>query len=284
METLVTGLAIGESPRWHDGRLWFSNWGTEEIVAVDERGNREVMARVPGARTYSIEWLPDGRLLVVSSADGVVRRQDADGQLVTHADLSGLAQGLNEITVDGRGNIYVNSIGFRFGEEDFKPGAIIVLTPDGTAREVADDIYFPNGMVITPDSGTLVVAESFKGLLTAFDIQPDGSLTNRRAWADFGGPGRAGDGMCMDADGAIWCTGMDDGKLLVMRVREGAEVLERHETEMFGFACMLGGQDGKTLFICESDWRGIEHMQEVIDERPGRITLLRAPAPHAGYP
>jgi sugar lactone lactonase YvrE len=282
MDTLITGLAIGESPRWHDGRLWVANWGAREVLAVDMDGKREVMAR-PETRTFSIDWLPDGRLLVVSGQ--LLLRQEADGRLVTHADLSQLSSGLNEIAVDGRSNIYLNSLGFRFGEEEFRPGTLILLSPDGTARQVADDIAFPNGIVITPDNSTLVVAESFRGKLTAFDIQPDGGLTNGRTWADFGGPGIGGDGMCMDAEGAIWCTGMqEDGKLLVMRVRDGGEVLEQHQTELFGFACMLGGPDGKTLFVCESDWRGIEHMQAVIDERPGRITMLRAPAPHAGYP
>jgi sugar lactone lactonase YvrE len=281
METLLTGLAIGESPRWHDSRLWFSNWGTGQVMAVDMQGNTEVMARAE-TRTFSIDWLPDGQLLIVSGQR--VLQQEPDGRMITRADLSSVSPGLNEITVDGRGRIYLNSVGFRFGEEDFRPGDIYLLSSDGTFRHVADDIHFPNGMVVTPDNSTLIVAESFKGALTAFDIQPDGSLTNRRAWADFGGPGRAGDGICIDAEGAVWCTGMDDGQPVVMRVREGGEVLERHDTELFGFACMLGGPDGKTLFVMESEWRGIEHMQAVIDERPGKVTTLRAPAPHAGYP
>src|SRR6266850_5026133 len=174
LRTLVTGLVVGESPRWHDGRLWFANWGAQEIVAVDLQGNKEVIAHSPDVAGYSIDWLPDGRLLMTGAQ---LTRREADGSFVTHADLSGLSPyGWNEIVVDSRGNIYVNSVNFRFGEEDFRPGLIALVTPDGTARQVADGIAFPNGMVVTPDNKTLVVAESFTGHLTAFDIAADGSL------------------------------------------------------------------------------------------------------------
>jgi sugar lactone lactonase YvrE len=285
MNTLLTGLAIGESPRWHDSRLWFAHWGTQEIVAVDLHGNAQVMARVPSAGTFSIDWLPDGTLLVVQAAEPKLLRRTPDGTFAVHCDLSPLSDRTwNEITVDGRGNVYLNSLCFRFGQEEFRRGIVALLNPDGTLRQVADGIAFPKGMVVTPDNSKLIVAESFAGKLTAFDIQPDGSLANRRTWADFGGPGCAGDGICMDADGAIWCTGVQDTRRLCMRVREGGEVLEQFETELFGFACMLGGDDGKTLFICEADWRGRDTMDSVIAERGGRITTLRAPSPHAGYP
>jgi sugar lactone lactonase YvrE len=168
--TLMTGLVVGESPRWHAGRLWFANWGAQEIVAVDLRGHREVIAHSPTPVGYSIDWLPDGRLLVTGQE--LVRRE-ADGSLVRHADLSGLSRyGWNEIVVDGRGNIYVNSVGFHFGQEEFRPGIIALVTPDGSVRQVADGVAFPNGMVVTPDNTTLIVAESFTGTLTAFDIAP----------------------------------------------------------------------------------------------------------------
>src|ERR687885_2718741 len=196
LHTLLTGLAVGESPRWHDGRLWFANWGVQEIVAADLQGNSEVIAHSPTDAGYSIDWLPDGRLLVTGQE---LLRREPDGSLVTHADLSGLSRyGWNEIVVDGRGNIYVNSIGFRFGEEEFRPGLIALVTPDGAARQVADGIAFPNGMVVTPDNKTLMVAESFTGTLTAFDIGADGGLSNRRVWADLGGP-RKGHGICLAA-------------------------------------------------------------------------------------
>ena len=224
---------VGESPRWHDGRLWFANWGAQEIVAVDLAGNAEVVAHSPTAAGYSIDWLPDGRLLMTGQE---LLRREADGALVPHADLSGLSRdGWNEITVDGRGNLYLNSVGFQFGREEFRPGIIALVTPEGSVRQVADGIAFPNGMVVTPDDGTLIVAESFAGRLTAFDIAPDGGLSNRRVWADLGGPG-SGDGICLDAEGAIWCSVVDGGRPACLRVREGGEVVDRIPLERACFA------------------------------------------------
>jgi len=281
--TLLTGLAVGESPRWHDGRLWFSNWGTQEIVAVDERGDSEVMARVPTTVPFSIDWLPDGRLLVVSGREGLLLRREADGSLATHADLSGLSdRRWNEIVVDGRGNVYLNSIGFRFGEEEFGPGIAAVLTPDGSLRQVAGDLAFPNGMVVTPDNRTLIVAESFPGRLTAFDVAEDGGLSNRRVWAELGPAG--GDGICLDAEGAIWTSAMKDGRPVCLRVREGGEVLQRIDLDEACFACMLGGDDGRTLFMMVAEWRGVEQMQRLFQSRTGRVLTARAPVPHAGRP
>ena len=150
LQTLMTGLVVGESPRWHEGRLWFSNWGAEEIMAVDPDGTSEVIAHGPRRAGYSIDWLPDGRLLVTGEQ---LLRREADGSFVTHADLSGLSPiGWNEIVVDGRGNIYTNSINFLWGQEAFRPGLIALVTPDGAVRRVADDLAFPNGMVVTPDN------------------------------------------------------------------------------------------------------------------------------------
>ncbi len=278
---LLTGLVVGESPRWHDGRLWFANWGAQEIIAADLEGNREVIAQSPTAVGYSIDWLPDGRLLVTGNE---LLRREADGSLVKHADLSGLSpSGWNEIVVDGRGHIYVNSIGFRFGEEEFRPGIIVLVRPDGSARPVADGLAFPNGMVVTPDNRTLIVAESFTGQLTAFDVAADGGLANRRVWADLGGPGN-GDGICMDGEGAVWTPGLPEGRPGCLRVREGGEVLERIDLDQFCFACMLGGADGRTLFMLVADWLGPERMPELFRSRTGCVLTARAPAPHAGYP
>src|SRR4051794_11258148 len=247
LRTLLTGLMIGESPRWHDGRLWFSNWGAQEIIAVDAEGKSEVMVRVPTTIPFCFDWLPDGRLLVVSGPEARLLRQEPDGSLVTHADLRHLAKGWNEIVVDDRGNVYVNGSDFEFrAGAEFIPGIIALITPDGAVRQVADGIAFPNGMVVTPDNRTLIIAESFAGKLTAFDIAEDGSLSNRRVWADLG---QGCDGICLDAEGAIWSS---HGSTVV-RVREGGEVLQQLELDRFCFACMLGGEGGKTLFMMAAE-------------------------------
>jgi len=278
---LLTGLTVGESPRWHDGRLWFANWGAQEIVAVDLQGNKEVIAHSPDVAGYSIDWLPDGRLLMTGAQ---LTRREADGSFVTHADLSGLSPyGWNEIVVDSRGNIYVNSVNFRFGEEDFRPGLIALVTPDGAVRQVADGMAFPNGMVVTPDNKTLVIAESFTGNLTAFDIADDGSLSNRRVWAELGGPG-GGDGICLDAEGAIWASVLYEDRPGCLRVREGGQVLQRIDLEHACFACMLGGADGRTLFMMVADWLGVERMGELFRSQTGKVLTARAPAAHSGRP
>jgi len=278
-QILLTGLVIGESPRWHEDRLWFSNWGTQEIVAVDLEGNSEVMVRVPTNIPFSIDWLPDGRLLVTAGPEGRLLRQEPDGSLVDHVDMSGLGfAGLNEIVVDGRGNIYVNG-GCDFNAGEGKaPGGIALVTPDGSVRQVADEIAFPNGMIVTPDNSTLIISESFAGRLTAFDIAADGRLSNRRVWADAVGP----DGICIDAEDAIWTGVGQMGEQLVGRVREGGEVLERIKLDRDCFACMLGGEDGKTLFMVAAEWRGLEHMFD--EPHTGQVVTARAPAPSAGWP
>jgi sugar lactone lactonase YvrE len=282
LQTLMTGLVVGESPRWHEGRLWLSNWGRQEIIAVDAHGKCEVMASVPTTIPFSIDWLPDGRLLVVSGPEARLLRQEPDGSLVTHADLSGLARGWNEIVVDSRGNAYVNGSDYKFAPgEPFVPGIVALVTADGSVRPVADDIHFPNGMVVTPDNNTLIVTESFKARLTAFDIAADGSLSNRRVWAELG---QGGDGICLDAEGAVWTPAFPDGKPCCLRVREGGEVLQRIDLDQFCFACMLGGEDGKTLFMLVAEWRGMEHMDTLFRSHTGRVLTAPAPAPHAGRP
>jgi sugar lactone lactonase YvrE len=279
---LMTGLVIGESPRWHDGRLWLANWGTPEIVAVDLEGNSEVAATGSGGLGWSIDWLPDGRLLVTGEG---LARVEADGSKVAHADLSGLGvDGFNEIVVDGRGNVYVNGgCDFQPAEGE-APGIIALVTPDGTVRRVADELAFPNGMVVTPDNSTLIVSESFAARLTAFDIGADGGLSNRRVWADGVGP----DGICIDAEGAIWTS---DGSMSsnCVRIREGGEVLERIELEHSPFACMLGGPDRTTLFILTAEWRMSEDPAANITRltqgpRTGRVLTAPAPVPGAGWP
>src|SRR6266540_6672632 len=282
VQTLMTGIAFGESPRWHDDRLWFSDWGAQEVVAVDLEGNGEVMVRVDFPTfPMCIDWLPDGRLLIVSGRDGLLVRREPDGSLVTHADLSGLAEKghpWNEIVVDGRGNAYINNQGFEFPGGEFAPGTIALLTPDGSARQVADGIAFPNGMAVTPDNSTLIVAESYGKKLTAFDIAPEGSLSNRRVWADLrdGVP----DGICMDAEGAVWYADVPNKRCV--RVREGGDVLQTVDLDLGCFACMLGGVDGRTLFMVVREWRGLESTAD--RARKGQVRTLRAPAPGAGWP
>jgi len=279
VHTLLTGLAFGESPRWHEDRLWFSNWGTQEVVAVDLDGKSEVVARVPTTLPYSIDWLPDGRLLIVSGPEALLLRREPDGSLATHADLSGIDRGFNEIVVDGRGNAYINGGGFDLlAGEEFAPGVIVRVAPDGSARQVADGIAFGNGMVVTPDNSTLIVAHSYGNRLTAFDIADDGGLSNRRVWADL--DGGFPDGICLDADGAVWYGDVPNKRCV--RVREGGEVLRTVALDRGCFACMLGGADGTTLFMLAAEWRGVEHMSD--EARTGRLLITQAPAPGVGWP
>jgi sugar lactone lactonase YvrE len=279
-QILKAGLAIGESPRWHEGRLWFSNWGAQEVVAVDLEGQSEVVARVPTTIPFCIDWLPDGRLMIVSGPEGLLLRSERDGSLVTHADLTDLSgYPWNEIVVDGRGNAYVNNSGFdlRAGGE-FAPGIVALVTPDGSARQVADGVAFPNGMAVTPDNSTLILAESYGKRLTAFDIAADGSLSNQRVWADLGEG--VPDGICVDADGAVWYADVPNKRCV--RVGEGGEVLQTIELDRGCFACTLGGSDGRTLFMVAQQWNGPANMQD--GARTGRVLTARAPAPGAGWP
>jgi sugar lactone lactonase YvrE len=277
-QILITDIAMGESPRWHDGRLWFSDWGAEEIVAVDLDGNREVILQGVASLPFCIDWQHDGRLLIVSGQQGRVLRREHDGSLTTYADVSALSPfPWNEIVVDARGNAYVNQIGFDFAEGDPAPGTVVVITPDGEARQVADGVMFPNGMAITPDDRTLIVAESYADRLTAFDIEPDGSLSNRRVWAALG-EGEAPDGTCVDAEGAVWYGSVP--RQHCVRVREGGEVLETIGLDRGCFACMLGGSDdAPTLFMVANAWGDPEST-----ERTGRVLTAPAPAPRAGRP
>jgi len=278
LKTLVTGIVFGESPRWHDGRLWFSDWGTQEIIAVDPEGKSEVIVRVPSS-PCCIDWLPDGRLLVVSARDRLLLRREPDGSLVTHADLSGLSDHpWNDIVVDGRGNAYVGNIGFDFPGGEFAPGTLALDAPDGSVRQVADGVAFPNGMAVTPDNSTLILAESYGSRLTAFDIGADGGLSDRRVWADLGDG--VPDGICLDAEGAVWYADVPNSRCV--RVREGGEVLQTIALDRGCFACMLGGPDGRTLFMVAREWGGMEGT--AFEERTGQIQTAPAPAAGAGWP
>jgi len=280
---LLDGLGIPESPRWRDGRLWFSHWGPNEIITVDLAGNSEVVGRGAGGAGWAVNWLADDRMLITGSE---LIRVEPDGSRVVHADLGHLSPyGWSEITVDGRGNVYVNSINFDFA--DFAAvlasgealGKIALITPDGEVREVASEIAFPNGMVVTADNRTLIVAESFAARLTAFDIAEDGALSNRRVWADGVGP----DGICLDADGCIWTS---SGSMTndCARVREGGQVLDTIELDRSCFATMLGGPDRRTLFMLTAEWRGTEGVDATIAARTGQVLVADVATPGIGWP
>jgi sugar lactone lactonase YvrE len=282
VRTLMTGIVFGESPRWHDGRLWFADWARQEIIALDLDGKSDVMLRSPGGGGFGpicIDWLPDGRLLLVSGATRSVVRQEPDGTLVTHADLSRAfdVQQWNEIEVDSRGNAYLNNIAFNFPGGEFRPGLAALATPDGAVRQVADGFGFPNGMAVTPDDSTLIVAESYAHVLTAFDITPDGSLANRRVWAHLG-EAAAPDGICLDAEGAVWYADVPNRHCV--RVREGGEVLQTVDTELGCFSCALGGPDLRTLFMVVGDWSKGPAM--FTGDPTGRILAVDVPVPAPG--
>jgi sugar lactone lactonase YvrE len=279
VKTLLTGLGFGESPRWHEGRLWFANWGMQEVVAVDLSGKSEVMVRVPTSIPFSIDWLPDGRLIIVSGPERLLLRLEPDGSLATQADLRPFSEhGCNEIVVDGRGNSYVNGGGFDRPSQQGASGIIALVDPDGSVRQVADGIAFPNGMAVTPDNSTLIIAESHARRLTGFDIAADGSLSNRRVWADLGEG--VPDGICIDADKAVWYADVPNRRCV--RVREGGDVLQTVNVDRGCFACMLGGADKMTLFIMAAEWHGLENMMDGIGT--GQVLSFEVSAPGVGWP
>jgi sugar lactone lactonase YvrE len=223
-------------------------------------------------------WLPDGRLLIVSSADGRLLRREPDGGLVTHADLG--RPGWNDIVADGRGNAYVNRVDFDpMAGEAFKPGSVHLAAPNGTVREVADDIAFPNGMAVTTDDSTLIVADSYRHQLIAFDIDADGGLSRRRIWADLdeGTP----DGICLDAQGAVWYADVPNQRCV--RVAEGGTVLQTVTLDRGAFACALGGPEGRTLFITAARWQGMTE-SEMVAPGTGQVLTVQVEVPGAGRP
>ncbi len=279
-QMLLADIAFGESPRWgRDGRLWFADWGAEELIAVDLAGRRETIAHIPSF-PFCIDWQPDGRLLIVSARQRLLLRREPDGTLLPFVDLRRLPDPPgNEIVVDGRGNAYINGGGFDLAAgEPFAPGVIALVAPDGAARQVADGLAFPNGMAITPDNATLIVAESYGNRLTAFDIAADGDLANRRVWAELGDG--VPDGICLDAAGAVWYADVPNKRCV--RVREGGEVLETLDLDRGGFSCALGGPNGRTLFIVGQEWGGMEGID--FATRTGQIVTVEVAVPGAGWP
>lgn len=262
-ELFATGIQMGESPRWHDGRFWMCDWVAGEVLAFDADGNREVLAQVEGL-PFSIDWLPDGQLLTTTPR-GVVIGQE-------QAPYGATDQPFNEIVVDAAGRAWVDMPGAAPWEHP-KPGIVAVVLPDGSSHQVANDVWFPNGMVVLGDD-TLVVAESDADRLTAWTITDSEQLVDRRVWADLG-PGSAPDGICADAEGAIWYASVPGQRCT--RVAEGGEVLDTIRVDRGCFACMLGGNDGRTLFIVANHYSGTGASDGIVLTQP-------VDAPHAGQP
>jgi len=274
---LLDGLMFGEGPRWHDGKLWFSDMQARQVMTVDLDGKAETVVEVLG-QPSGLGWLPDGRLLVVSMTDRRLLRLDSDG-LAEVADLSKLTSyHCNDMVVDQQGLAYIGNFGFdTITQQPFAPAEIVLVTPDGDARVVAEDMAFPNGTVITPDGRTLIVGETWAARLTAFDIEPDGSLTRRRLWAQL--ERAVPDGICLDADGAIWVASPVSSE--VLRVREGGEVTRRIKVSTQAYACMLGGPERRTLFVLTAE---TSHPDEARIKASGRIEIVEVDVPGAGLP
>lgn len=272
----LSGIDFGEGPRWHNGRLWFSDFHQHTVSSVGDDGVRVVELEIDDFPS-GLGWLPDGRLLVVAMESRAVLRVEADGGVVIHADLSTVATGrCNDMVVAADGTAYVGNFGFVLGEP-MQPAALARVQPSGEVDVAADGLEFPNGTVITPDGRTLIVGESFGKRATAFTIVDDGTLRDRRIWADLGDV--LPDGCTLDAEGAIWFA--DAGGTAVVRVREGGEVTDRVEVGQHAFACALGGDDGRTLFVVAADSARDE---DVVGTATGTIRTLRVEVPHAGLP
>jgi sugar lactone lactonase YvrE len=277
LKTLTDGLLFPEGPRWHDGKLFFSDMHDRKVKTVDLSGRTGVVCEVPN-RPSGLGWLPDGRMLVVSMTDRKLLRLE-NGSLKEHADLSGLAPyDCNDMVVDAKGRAYVGNFGFDLHKRE-KPRStnLLMASPDGEVRVVAENLMFPNGTVITPDGKTLIVGESFGARLSAFDIAPDGSLSNQREWAKTAP--FVPDGICLDAEGAIWVSGATGST--VIRVKEGGEVTEQIKVTTDTFACMLGGPNRRTLFVLTAESSDPEQCR---NKPTGRIEITEVEVPGAGLP
>ena len=277
LETLLDGLVFGEGPRWRDGRLWLSDMHAHTVLTVDLDGKREDVLEVPG-KPSGLGWLPDGRLLVVSMTDRRLLRREGE-RLVVHAELASLARfHCNDMVVDARGRAFVGNFGFDLdaGAKP-RPTELIRVDPDGRAVIAATELRFPNGSVITPDGRTLIVGESYGACLTAFTLGADGALSGRREWAKL--EGAVPDGICLDAEGAVWVASPLSKD--VLRVREGGAVAERIPAGRPAIACMLGGPDRRTLFVLTAD---SFHPDEALAKRSARVEIVRVDVPGAGLP
>ena len=274
--SLLEGLCFPEGPRWHDGKFYFSDMHARRVVSLDLEGNAETVVHVPNDPS-GLGWLPDGRMLVVSMLDRRLLRLDGD-TLTEVADISSVVTArCNDMVVDAQGRAYIGNFGFEFHDDESpKPTVLVMVTPAGDARVVADELAFPNGAVITPDGGTLIVAETYGHQLTAFNIEDDGSLVDRRLFAKLEG---MPDGICLDAEGAVWVA--TPFRSEVVRLREGGEVADRIAVGTEAFACMLGGPERRTLFICTATATTAEKCRAL---RKGAIEIVEVDVPGAGLP
>ena len=286
-QILAEGLYFGEGPRWHDGRLWFSDFYDQSVKSMTSSGQVTIEHRLDD-QPSGLGWLPDGRLLVVAMKQLQVLRLEADG-FVVHADLSELARHLcNDMVVDGAGRAWVGNFGFDLDGEIESRGAEAVLAdhpaanlvrvdPDGSVHLASPGMQFPNGSVVTPDGRTLIVAETLAACLTAFDIAEDGRLSNRRVWAGVGM--RAPDGICLNADGNVWVANALAPECVLFG--PGGDELEVITTSRNCYACMLGGDDGRDLFTVTASF---SDKARAAAERTGRIESIRVDTPGAGWP
>ena len=286
LKTLMDGLTFGEGPRWYRNKFYFSDFYSHKVYALDLNGNHEVIVEVPN-QPSGLGWMPDGTMLIISMKDRKLL-SFKDNVLEEIADLSGLAGfHCNDMVVDVYGNAYIGNFGFNtYAGEEVKSTNLILVRPGEEPCVAAEDVMFPNGTVITEDGQTLIVGETYAARLTAFDINDDASLSNRRIWADLtksvdDGNVPVPDGMCIDAEGAIWVASPSTAE--VIRVREGGEVLERIPVATNAYACMLGGEDLKTLFICTSNASGVDP-DSALREKSGKIEIVEVDVPGAGRP
>jgi sugar lactone lactonase YvrE len=279
LETVLEGLSFGEAPRWRDDGLYFSDIYSHEVGILANDGTHKTVAAFDGP-VSGLGWLPDGRLLVVSMHDKRVLRREADGRFSVHADLSDIATGFaNDMVVSADGTAFVGNFGFSlFPPSEARPAVLAKITKAGVVSIAATELSFPNGMVITPDGATIVVAESRGRCLTAFNLAPDGVLSDRREWAALP-DGAFPDGICLDEEGAIWVASPSTCE--VLRMLEGGEVTERIATSQQAIACMLGGTSRRTLFILTAKSRDPSFCRA---NHTARIEAVTVPVAGAGHP
>jgi sugar lactone lactonase YvrE len=269
-DVILEGLSFGEGPRWHDGTLWFSDFYRHGVFRLTDRGE-ELVVEVP-TQPSGLGWMPNGDLLIVSMTDRKLLRRSADGTLSDHADLGGVAEGhCNDMVVAADGTAYVGNFG-----PNRAPATLAIVSPTGEVRAGPSDVHFANGTVITPDGATLIIGETMAGRLTAFTIDASGDLRDRRVWADLGGG--IPDGICLDEAGGIWVA--DPRNANCFRVVEGGEITDRIDLDLNCFACMLGDDDRKTLYLITAPTSG----DKAAATRAGRIETTRVDIPGAGLP